>query len=372
VAGFVIRRLLWAVMLVVIISWFTFVLFFVVPRERRERVRGSGFTSIAAQFRVDEKPVPAAYAHFLWAVVRHGELGDSYFYRQPVRHILADAVPVTAGLAIGGSLLWILIAFPVGVLSALRPRSLLDRLGMVFLLIGVSAHPVWIGLMLSYFFGLKWHVTPVGGYCEFFSPVGTCGGAADWAYHMVLPWITFACLFAALYARMVRATVLEALDEDYVRTATAKGAPRRRVLRVHALRNALLPVVTMMGMDVGLAFGGVVFVETAFGLPGVGMTMAEALEQRDLPVIMGVVLVVSVAVVVANLVVDLLYPLLDPRVRFIARGDAPRRRPRFSVPGQAPPGVTGSTRYPKPARSADGVALPRPPPAPVHSRTGWR
>jgi peptide/nickel transport system permease protein len=240
-------------------------------------------------------------------------------------------------------MLWLLMAFPIGILSALRPRSLLDRISMVFVLVGVSAHPVWIGLMFSYFLGLRLGITPIGGYCNFFHPAGTCGGAVDWAYHLLLPWLTFAFLFAALYARMIRALLIETLSEDYVRTAHAKGAGRWRVLHRHVLRNALMPVVTMLGMDVGLAFGGVVFIETVYSLPGIGNRLVRALPAKDLPVLMGVVLTVSLAVVVANLIVDIAYRWLDPKIRLAPSGEGrPVRFPRLSVRESQKVGVSGS------------------------------
>ena len=146
---------------------------------------------------------------------------------------------------------------------------------MVFVLIGISAHPVWIGLILSYVVGFKLGWTPITGYCDFFNPSTGCGGPVQWAWHMILPWITFAVLFAALYVRMIRANVMEASGEDYVRTARAKGAPEHVVIRSHILRNALLPVVTMLGMDIGVALGGAIFTETIFALPGLGSDGAD-------------------------------------------------------------------------------------------------
>ena len=132
---------------------------------------------------------------------------------------------------------------------------------MVFVLIGISAHPVWIGLLFAYFIGYKAGLTPITGYCDFFGGGEACGGPVQWAYHLILPWVTFMILFAALYVRMIRANVMETLNEDYVRTARAKGAPERLVLRSHVLRNAMLPIVTMLGMDIGIALGGAVFTE---------------------------------------------------------------------------------------------------------------
>jgi peptide/nickel transport system permease protein len=208
-----------------------------------------------------------------------------------------------------------LIALPVGILSALRPRSLLDRTAMVFVLIGISAHPVWIGLIFIYFIGYRAGLTPLGGYCDFINPATDCGGPIDWAHALVLPWATFAILFAALYVRMVRANVLEAMNEDYVRTARAKGAPEWLVMRSHVLRNAMLPVVTMLGMDIGLALGGAVFTETVYGLPGLGRRAIQGLEGFDLPAVMGIVVFATVCVIIFNLIVDLLYAIIDPRIR---------------------------------------------------------
>jgi peptide/nickel transport system permease protein len=229
--------------------------------------------------------------------------------------VVLNAAPVTASLVFGGAVVWMLIALPLGILSALRPRSLLDRAGMVFVLVGISAHPVWIGLILAYIFGYKLGWTPITGYCDMINPSTNCGGPVQWAYHMILPWITFAILFAALYVRMIRATVMETLTEDYVRTARAKGAPESQVIRSHVLRNALLPVVTMLGMDIGLALGGAIFTETVFGLPGLGQVALESIQQFDLPITQGIVVFGTVMILFFNLIVDLLYAFIDPRIR---------------------------------------------------------
>jgi peptide/nickel transport system permease protein len=226
-----------------------------------------------------------------------------------------NAAPVTASLVLGGAVIWMLIALPIGILSALRPKSLLDRTSMVFVLIGISAHPVWIGLILSYLVGYKLGWTPITGYCDFINPSTDCGGPVQWAYHMILPWITFSVLFAALYVRMIRANVMEASGEDYVRTARAKGAPEHTVIRSHILRNALLPIVTMLGMDIGVALGGAIFTETIFALPGLGQTSLSAIQNFDLPTVQGVVVFATIAIIVFNLVVDLLYAVIDPRIR---------------------------------------------------------
>jgi peptide/nickel transport system permease protein len=211
-----------------------------------------------------------------------------------------------------------LLALPIGILSALRPRSLLDRTSMTFVLIGISAPPIWIGLIFAYFFGFKLHWTPITGYCDFVNPSTDCGGPVQWAYHLVLPWATFAMVYTALYVRMIRANVLDTMNEDYVRTARAKGAPEWLVHRSHILRNALIPVVTMLGMDISLALGGAVFTETVYSLPGLGKTAYFGLTNNDIPIVEGVIVFVTLAIIVFNLVVDLLYAWLDPRIRLTA------------------------------------------------------
>ena len=333
---FVVKRLVWGVVMVAIVSLITFVIFIGLPDRTINSRQGLVTPNLQAQWHLDGHSMPAKYVLFLKHIALHADFGQSM--RQPlsVREIVVTALPVTASLVIGGTIMFLLLAFPIGLLSALRPRSLLDKGLMVFLLVGVSAHPVFLGLILSYFLGFKWHLFPIAGYCNLhYHPTDICGGPRYWAYHMVLPWITFAFLFAALYARMIRANVLEALGEDYVRTARAKGAGSWRILRRHVARNALLPVVSMLGMDVGLAFGGAIFIETVFDLPGVGQVLYRALGSADEPVILGVAILVSVAAVIANLAADLLYCLVDPRIglRTKARESVPvvRRRRRATT-----------------------------------------
>jgi peptide/nickel transport system permease protein len=271
-----------------------------------------------------DKPVYVQYGRFVGRLIpldvspfhfKTPDLGNSFTNRQNVNEIVKHAAPVTASLVFGGAFFWMMLAVPVGVLSALRPRSLLDRLAMVFVLIGVSAHPVWIGLLFAYFIGYKADLTPITGYCDFFGSGDACHGPVQWAYHLILPWGTFMILFAALYVRMIRANVMETLNEDYVRTAHAKGAPGWLVLRSHVLRNAMLPIVTMLGMDIGIALGGAVFTESVYGLPGLGRQLIQSINNFDLPVTMGLVVFTTTTIIFFTLVVDLLYAWIDPRIR---------------------------------------------------------
>jgi len=321
VIRYLIRRLLWACVLFIAVTLVTYVIFFIIPADPAKLVAGKGARPAdikrAAKYIGVDQPVYIQYYRFVKRLVIHHDLGRSFANRQNVNDIILAAAPVTASLVFGGALLWMLIALPIGILSALRPRSLLDRIAMVFVLLGISAHPVWIGLIFSYFFGYKWGLTPIEGYCDFFNPPNgaSCGGPADWAYHMVLPWMTFAILFAALYVRMIRANVLETMGEDYVRTARAKGAPETTVMKSHVLRNAMLPIVTMLGMDIGLALGGAVFTESIYNLHGLGQTAVIGLNNFDLPTTQGVVVFATMAIIVFNLMVDLVYAWIDPRIR---------------------------------------------------------
>jgi peptide/nickel transport system permease protein len=318
---FLIRRLLWAVFLFVGVTLITYVLFFLVPADPARQAAGKSATAddvarVKHQLHLD-RPVYAQYGFFLKRLVVDRSLGRSYSNRRDVNEMVAEAVPVTAGLVIGGAILWMMIALPIGILSALRPRSLLDRATMIFVLVGISAPVVWIGLLLQYFIGFRLAWTPNAGYCDLVSPPegASCGGVGDWAYHMILPWLTFAILFAASYARMVRANVMDTLGEDYVRSARAKGAPESIVIRRHVLRNALLPVVTMLGLDIAVALGGAIFTEQIFGLPGLGKLALNSVLNLDLPTVQGVVVFATLSIIVLNLVVDVLYAYIDPRIR---------------------------------------------------------
>jgi peptide/nickel transport system permease protein len=265
-----------------------------------------------------DKPMTVQYYRFLRQLVVHQDLGESFATSQSVNQRIKEAAPVTASLVFGGAILWMIIGLSVGIFSALKPRSLTDRFAMIFVLIGVSAHPVWIGLILEYVFGVRLGWTPIANYANFFgapADSGQPGGPWQWFYHLILPWCTFALLFAALYVRMIRANVMETLNEDFVRTARAKGAPERQVLTAHVLRNALLPVVTMLGMDIGISLGGAIFTETVFQLPGLGQTAIIGINNQDLAIVQGVIVFATVAIIVFNLLVDLLYAWIDPRIR---------------------------------------------------------
>ncbi len=306
------RRLLWSLVVLVIVSGTTFVIFFAIPSNPAALIAGkyaSKQTVATIEKRLGlDQPKAVQFARFVTRAAR-GDWGFSYVSQQPVLDAIRQAFPKTLSLTVGAAAIWLLIGIPLGVLSALRPGSLWDRLAMVLALFGISTPAYWLGLVLLKGFAdaLGWF--PLGDYAE----IGRAG-LLGWGHHLVLPWITLALLYAGWYARMTRSQMLQVSRLDYVRTAHAKGLPPRAVVGRHVLRNALLPIVTMLGMDVAYLFGGAVLTETVFGIPGIGGLAWRAIRQRDLPMVMGTVLFAAIFIVVANLIVDLLYMALDPRI----------------------------------------------------------
>jgi peptide/nickel transport system permease protein len=325
VARFLIQRLFWAVWLFFVATLITYVIFFLIPNDPA-RITGVGIAAspaVMAHVRAElhlDVPAYQQYWIFVWNMIRHQSLGYSFQYGASVRWVLAQDARVTGSLVFGAMFFWMLIAIPIGILSALRPRSLFDRFSMLFVLIGISAPSVWIGLILAYIFGFKLGWAPIADYCNF-NPhsAGECSGPLRWAYHLILPWATMTLLYAALFARMIRASILEVTGEDYVRTAWAKGAPGRRVVVHHLLRNSMLSVVTLLGLNIAYVFaapwGGALFIEEVFNLHGLGAELVTATTRGDIPVVVGVVVVVTLVVIVCNFLVDVAYAWLDPRIR---------------------------------------------------------
>lgn len=312
-ARYLLARIGSGVILFLAITLFVFIAFFALPKNTSREAQRT-----PAKFRMHGS-MSGSYARYVWGFVRHGDLGYSYQNREAVTSRLFRAAPVTLSLVLGGMVVWMLIAIPLGLLAAMRPRSLIDRVATVFVLVGISAHPVWLGLMLSYFFGHSLHVLPSDGYCSINNLSTGCDGLWQWTYHLVLPWITFGVINAALFTTMIRALVLEELHEEYVRTALAKGAGWFRIVRKHLLRNVMLPLVTLVGLQAATALGGVIFVESAFDLPGLGGLLRQSTLRRDLPMTAGSVIFLALAIMVLNLLVDLVYATLDPRIRLSAR-----------------------------------------------------
>ena len=236
-------------------------------------------------------------------------LGYSFVLRQPVTDLIVGRLPVTFSIAIGAAVLWLLAGVAGGVVAAVRRGTVVDRAIMVTAITGVSAPSYLVGLLGILLFGFTLDMVPVNGYV----PLTT--SPVDWAWHLVLPWCVLAFLSAATYARLTRAQMLDALGSEYVRTARAKGITERRVVTRHALRNVMVPVVTLFGLDLGVLLGGTVITEKVFSMAGLGALLLDAVGNTDVPLLVGVTFFSAALIVVANLLVDVVYGVMDPRVR---------------------------------------------------------
>ena len=333
--AFIIRRLFTTIFLLLVVSLVTFAIFFLIPR-----LAGQNAYQLATQYvgrnptraailQIEQKlglnaPVYLQYGRFLKALVlgTHYNSGSSVTYcpppcfgysfrsQQPVWPQMTSALPVTLSLAVGASILWLVGGVTIGVISALRRGTFFDRFSMAVALAGVSLPIFFTGLIALELFSYKWALFPNVQY------VNLTSNPLLWARNLVLPWITLAFLYAALYARLTRAGMLETMGEDYIRTARAKGLRERTVVVKHGLRAALTPITTIFGIDLGLLIGGAIITEVTFSLHGLGLFTYQAIQNQDFPEIQGVVLLASFFIVIANLAVDVLYAVIDPRVRY--------------------------------------------------------
>jgi peptide/nickel transport system permease protein len=317
IVGYLIRRLLTGAVVVWLVATLTFFLFFARPVYTVARqVAGHAATPQVIQQAINNlglnQPIMTQYWHFLNNLV-HGNLGYSYYTGESVDTMLKQDLPPTISLVIGGMILWLIVGLSVGIISATRARSLFDRLATLGVLVGLSMPAFVVGELLVGFVFQPLYSHGIHIFNTGYS--GITSGIGPFLQHMILPWITLATIQAAVYTRLSRGQLLETLGEDYIRTARAKGLSERRVVFRHAVRAALTPVLSQLGVDLGQLLGGVVVVEAVFGLGGIGQVSVEAVDQDNLPVIIGFVIVAAIFVVIANIVVDLLYAALDPRVR---------------------------------------------------------
>ncbi|MBI4789235.1 MAG: ABC transporter permease [Chloroflexi bacterium] len=302
---FIIRRVLWIFLVMFASITFTFILTYIIPADPASQVAGptAGQTEIN-NIRVSlalDQPVHVQYLTYLSNLLR-GDLGRSWMFRRPVVDAMLNALPASFMLALAGGIIELLLGALIGVVSAVYRYRWIDRVSMIFALIALSLPHFWFGLLLLYVFGFLLPIFPLGGF----------GGVQ----HLVLPALAVGIPFSAWYARMLRSGIREILTEDYVRTARSKGLRDFRVLLKHVMPNALIPVITMWGMDLGRFIAGLALVEVIFGWPGLGWQAVQAAKNLDVPMVMGTVLVVSAIMSVMNLIVDVVYGMLDPRVRF--------------------------------------------------------
>jgi peptide/nickel transport system permease protein len=317
---YIVRRLLWVVFVLLFITLITFLIFFLMP-PTDPAVNFCGrqptpqcITEVRHQFGLDQ-PVYLQFGLFVKRIFLGDQygwpgMGFSFNTRSALKPIIMSRLVVTAQLALGAAVIWILLGVPIGILSARRPRSAFDRFAMGFALFGVSAPVFWLGLMFLYVFWFKLHIAAGSGY------VPISEGFFSWMNHLILPWIVLALLYAAFYARMIRGDLMEAMEEDFVRTARAKGLTEQKVVMKHGLRAALTPVVTLFGANFGALLGGAVITETVFNLQGLGRFAVTSIHSADLYALVDVTLIAAFFVVLANLIVDVLYAFLDPRVRY--------------------------------------------------------
>jgi peptide/nickel transport system permease protein len=316
---YVVRRVLWGAFMLLVVSGLTFVIFYAFPSADPAALRAGrqATPELIAQIRHSlglDRPLYVQYGRFLKGLVLHFDLGYSYQNEASVRSELFARLPATISLTLGAFVVWMLAAIPVGVVSAIRRRSVLDRALMSGALIAISAPVYWLGLLALFAFSQGIGLLPFLPGAGSYTPLTV--DAWRWFTSLLLPWIVLAAAFAAFYARMVRGNLIDVLGEDYIRTARAKGLPERDVVYKHALRSALTPLVTMAGLDLGILLGGAILTETVFNIPGVGRYAYDAIVNADLPAIQGTVLLGAVFIVTANIVVDILYAFLDPRVRY--------------------------------------------------------
>jgi peptide/nickel transport system permease protein len=340
IAAYVAKRVLVSIVLLVALTFLTFWLYQLTPIDPARVVIGAGPAVIPQQMRdqIDhalgtDRPLVTQYVDWVDGVV-HGDLGIAWQGATVDpdggafgTSVVSEIVPATwrsLSVVAGGLALLLLFVVPIAALSAARPGSWFDRTTAALLLIGISTHPLVVGLILQSF-QRRWGWLPQNGYCPMRGSGGgatlpdgsTCHGLASWASHLVMPWFTFAVFFAALYVRVLRATLLEVLDEPFVSTARAKGASEPRVLLRHALRNAFRPILTMTGMEAGMAVTVLLYIEVVFGIGGLGRLSLDAFSGDlgyDRPVILALVLFLGIGIIGLNLLVDLLYPVIDPRV----------------------------------------------------------
>jgi ABC-type dipeptide/oligopeptide/nickel transport system permease component len=301
--AYILRRLLMAVLVVFGVSIITFVLAFLVPADPARVYAGSN-ASVATVAHIRQqlglnRPLPVQYLDYISRAL-HGDLGTSYKLQTPVMSAILARFPYTAVLTVAGIVVELLVGIPVGIIAALRPRSYWDHGAMGLAMVGVSAPQFWLGLVLLYYFGYIWPIFPLG--------------LAQGPTSIVLPALAVGLGGGVWYARILRSTLLETLGMDYIRTARAKGLATFTVVLRHALPNAIGPIITQIGLDMAYFLGGIVVIESVFGWPGVGQLAYQAIQNDDIPLIMGTVLFASVIIVLVNIVTDVVYAYINPRI----------------------------------------------------------
>ena len=311
--SYLIRRILTVIPVLLVVLIIVFLMLRLTPGDPAANIAGDAATTEdIAKLRVElglEEPLLVQFGIYAKNLLK-GDFGESFYYKRPVINMIADGVQPTLSLALFTILIASLIAVPLGTLAAYKQGTFIDRMVMGFSVVGFSVPVFVIGYILIYFLSVKLEWFSVQGYQHIEEGIG------GWAYRLILPSSALSVIFIALIARMTRTSVLEVLNEDYIRTARAKGLPERKVVMKHALRNAAVPIVTIIGIAIGILISGVVVTESVFVIPGLGLLTLDAIQGRDYPTVQALIILFSVIYVVINLVIDLLYTLLDPRIRY--------------------------------------------------------
>jgi peptide/nickel transport system permease protein len=316
---YIIRRVLWGIVLLILVSALTFLFFDVFPSADPAILRAGRNSSpqtiayIRHELGLDQ-PIYTQFFNYMKNIILHFNFGYSYYSGASVLSLIINRLPATLSLTVGAAIVWLLSGIPIGIISAIRRGTLLDRSAMGVALVFVSMPVFWFGLVLLFLFSDdigRFHVFPGAA-----SYVGLTSSPVHWFTSLILPWIVLAGTSAAIYSRLLRGSLIEAMGEDYIRTARAKGLPERRVVWRHGVRAAITPVVTIFGLDVGTLLGGAVITETVFDIPGIGRLNYQAIINSDFPIVQGTVLLAAIFIVVANIIVDISYAYLDPRVRY--------------------------------------------------------
>ncbi|MCA9859225.1 MAG: ABC transporter permease [Thermomicrobiales bacterium] len=311
--AYLIRRLIFALVVIVGVATISFALLHLIPGSPVDAILGTESTPearVALEHQLGlDRPVLVQYVSW-WGNVLRGDLGSSVMTKQPVGKLISERLPVTLPLALFSMLIALLIAVPAGIVSALRRNTWIDGLVSVIAFAGLSIPGFWLGTLLILGFSVHWQIFPPGGY------VSILDDPISGLRHLVLPAIALGTTFAAVLTRMIRSSMLEVLGADYIRTARAKGQTEQRVVVGHALRNALIPAVTIIGVQVGILLSGALIIEQIFSLPGIGRLTVQAVLDRDIPLLQGCIIVIALIFVIVNLVTDLIYVYLDPRISY--------------------------------------------------------
>ncbi|HEX8974936.1 MAG TPA: ABC transporter permease [Solirubrobacteraceae bacterium] len=316
---YIIRRVLWGVVLIILVSALTFLFFNVFPSADPAILRAGRNSSpqtiafIRHELGLD-KPVYTQFYVYMKNIILHFDFGYSYYSGAPVLSLIKDRLPATLSLTAGAAILWLVAGITIGIISAIKRGTLLDRSAMGIALVFVSMPVFWFGIVLLFLFSKdigRFHIFPGAA-----SYVGLTDSPVHWFTSLILPWVVLAGTSAAIYSRLLRGSLIEAMGEDYIRTARAKGLRERRVIFRHGVRSAITPVVTIFGLDVGTLLGGAVITETVFDIPGIGRLNYDAIITSDFPIVQGTVLLAALFIIVANIIVDISYAYLDPRVRY--------------------------------------------------------